>query len=189
MSMNNGEFQSHAQQLNELVERTNGLSDENARSVALQLLQSVMDLHGAVITRVVETLTDSGEAGRKSLAELGRDPLICGLLVLYGVHPVAMEERIANAIEGVRPQLQKQGGSVELLGISDSAVRLKLQHAANGGNAPAEKMKHVIEQAILEAAPEVVQIVVEGAPSPGFVPLESIQQNTQKVNRYEESAA
>ncbi len=102
------------------------LRDEEARTTALELLQSMMDLHGAVISRIVEVL-NSSEAGRASLAKLGCDPLVCGLLVLYGVHPVALEDRVARAVESVRPQLRKHGGSAELIAIADDVVRVKIQ--------------------------------------------------------------
>ena len=85
-----------------LVQRVSALADEDARTTALELLQSMMDLHGAVVSRIVEVL-DASEAGRTSLAKLGNDPLVCGLLVLYGVHPVALEERVARAVESAPP--------------------------------------------------------------------------------------
>jgi len=72
------------------VERVNSISDEGARTTSLELLQSLMDLHGAAMFRVVELLTGS-EGGRASLTKLGDDPLICGLLVLYGIHPLPLE--------------------------------------------------------------------------------------------------
>ena len=80
--------------------------DAGARTTSLELLQSVMDHHGAVVSRMVELL-DASETGRTSLAKLGSDPLVCGLLVLYGVHPVALSDRVARAVELAGPQLRK----------------------------------------------------------------------------------
>lgn len=196
----NSEFQTHAERIEKLVQRVSGLADEEARGTALELLQSMMDLHGAVISRVVEVLNAS-EAGRASLAKLGCDPLVCGLLVLYGVHPVALEDRVARAIENVRPQLRKHSGSAELIGIADAVVRVKIQSSGHGCGSSADALKSTVEQAILEAAPEVVQVLVEGVPAPaaGFVPLNLVQPATaqpavaqpamKEENSYEESAA
>jgi Fe-S cluster biogenesis protein NfuA len=149
-----------------------------------------MDLHGAVVSRIVEVL-DSGETGRASLAKLGSDPLVCGLLVLYGVHPVSLEDRVRNAVESVRPQLYKNGGSAELLEIADAIVRIKIESSGHGCGSTPEKLKATVEQAILEAAPEVVEIAVEGIPSTsvGFVPVNLIQPAMKEENNYEESAA
>jgi Fe-S cluster biogenesis protein NfuA len=189
--MNSGEFQAHTEQIEQLVQRVSALPDEDARTTALELLQSLMDLHGAAVARIVEVLSDSGEAGRSALSKLGSDPLVCGLLVLYGVHPLSLEERVAKAIEKVSPQLHKQSGSIELVGVTDGVVRVKLQSSAQGCGSSPDKLKSLVEQTIRELAPEVVEIVAEGLPSSisGFVPLNMIQSVTREENKYEKSTA
>ncbi len=184
------EFQAHTERIEEMVQRVSGLADDAARTCALELLQSIMDLHGAVVSRLVEVLNAS-EAGRASLAKLGCDPLVCGLLVLYGVHPVALEDRVARAVENAAPQLRKHGGSAELMAVADAVVRVKIQSSGHGCGSSADALKSTLEQAILEAAPEVVQVVAEGMPSTaGFVPLNLIQPAMKKEEKsYEESAA
>src|ERR1700741_1027600 len=106
--MDNAEFQQHTQKVEQLVQRVNALTDADARTAALDLMQGLMDLHGSAITRIVEVLADSGDAGHSSLATLGRDPLISGLLILYGVHPVPLADRVADALARVAPKLRKQ---------------------------------------------------------------------------------
>jgi Fe-S cluster biogenesis protein NfuA len=186
--MNNSEFQAHTEQIERLVQRVAEVKDENARNAAIDLLQSLMDLHGAAMARIVELLSDSGDAGRSSLAKIGSDPLICGMLVLYGIHPVVLEDRVRRAIEEVRPKLQKHGGTVELIGIADAVVRVKIQSSGNGCSSSPEKLKLAVEQAILEAAPEV-KIVTDGVPDSAFVPLTTLQSASKKDNLYEESTA
>ena len=90
--------------------------DAGARTTSLELLQSVMDHHGAGVSRMVEPL-DASETGRTSLAKLGSDPLVCGLLVLYGVHPVAFSDRVARAVELAGLNSASIGGSAELLAV------------------------------------------------------------------------
>lgn len=189
--MNNSEFQAHTQKIEQLVECVNALSDADARTTALELLQSLMDLHGAVLARLVELMGESGDLGNALLAKLGDDPLICGLLVLYGVHPVDFETRVTRALETIRLRLKKQGGEVALIGISDARVRVKIRSSGQGRGSSPDALKQTVEQAILEAAPEVIEIVVEGtaAVNSGFVPLNMIQPATKKENTYEESAA
>lgn len=193
-ALGNTEFQACTGRVERLVERAGALEDAAARTIALDLLQSVMDLHGAALSRIVELL-DATEAGRASLGRLGADPLICGLLVLYGVHPVPLEERLARALENLAPQLRKHSGSAELTGISEGVVRVKLDSSGHGcGNSP-DALRTMLEQAILEAAPEAVEVAVEGIHSAasGFVPLTLIQPapkvETKEENQYEESAA
>jgi len=175
--MTNGEFQAHAEQIERMVERVNELSDEDARTAALELMQSLMDLHGAALARIVEVLSDSGDAGRNSLASLGSDPLVCGLMVLYGVHPLSLGDRVARAIDKVRPQVHKQGGKVELLDVSDGLVRVSIHSSGNGCHSSPDALRSAVEQAIREAAPEVIDIVAEGVASSatGFIPVTMIQ--------------
>jgi len=185
--MDNNEFQAHTEQVEKLLQRANALTDENARATALELLQAVMDLHAPAMSRIVELLSGS-EADRASLSKLATDPLICGLLVLYGIHPTPLEQRVADAIEKLRPGLQKQGAGVEVLRIGDDGIRVKVETRAHGLAASPEKIRQALEQAILEVAPEVAHLTIEGVAPSGFVPLNQIQTVT-KEKAYEESTA
>lgn len=189
--MNDAEFQQHAEKIEQLVQRITAISDEDGRASALELMQSLMDLHGTGLTRIVEVLSESGEAGRSSLAKLGSDPLVCGLLVLYGVHPVPVNDRVAGAIEKVAPQLRKQNGKVELLDVKDGVVRVAIQTSGDGCHSSPEALKRTVEQAIREAAPEIVEVLAEGVTqsSTGFVPLNMIQSASSEEKKYEESTA
>jgi Fe-S cluster biogenesis protein NfuA len=189
--MNNNEFQARTEQIYRLVQRVTAFKDDDARVTSLELLQSMMDLHGAAMARMVELLADSGEAGRKSLAKLSDDPLICGLLVVYGIHPVELKERIVHAIEKVRPQLRKQSGSVEIIEVGDDTARVKIQNSGHSCGSSVETLKAMVEQAIFEAAPEIVSIVVEGSgpERSGFVSLERIQPANKEEMKYEKSTA
>jgi len=189
--MENAEFQRHAEQVEDRLERVNSISDEGARTTALELMQSLMDLHGAGLTRVVEVLSETGESGREALAKLGSDPLICGLLVLYGIHPVALEERIASALERVAPQLRKRSGAVELVGVNEGVVRVAIRSSGNGCHSSPEELQKMVEQAIREAAPEIEEVRDENAgnTNTGFVPLNMLQPANSEEKKYEESAA
>jgi hypothetical protein len=186
--MISGEFQKSTQRISELVERVSALPESEARSSALELLQSLMDLHGAAVSRMLEVISESGDAGNSLLSKLGSDPLICGLLVLYGIHPVSLEERVSGAIEKLRAQLGKQGRTLELVSIREGVVRLKVYTESRGSRSSADKAKLLIQQTILEAAPEVIEIIIEGLNSADFVPIDMIQPASEEET-YEESAA
>lgn len=171
--MNNSEFHAHTEKLERLLQQVNDLRDEEAQSVALQLMQAIMDLHGAALSRITEVLASSGETARHALAIVADDPLVCGLLVLYGIHPLTLEDRVLGAMEKIKPKLQKLGTSLELTGIDDSTVRLRVLGSRTDHSAP--KMQETIEQAVREAAPEVAEVAIEGLPVSGFVALTDIQ--------------
>ena len=186
--MDNSEFQKHTQRVDELVQRLTALPESDARTTSLELLQSLMDLHGAAMSRIVELLSESGDAGHKALSKLGADPMVCGLLVLYGIHPVSIEERVKAAIQKLNSQLAKRRSSVTLSDVTETVVRVAVLSQPHGHGSPDQKLKPTIEQAILEAAPEVAEIIIEGLSSPDFILLNMIQPAKEDTT-YEESAA
>jgi hypothetical protein len=168
--MNNSEFEAYTQRIERALDEVNTLADDRARGSATALIEALMDLHGAAMARIVELLSES----RESLAKLADDPLICGMLVLYGVHPLSLEDRIERTVEKLRAKLQKQGTSLELVSTDNNVVRIKIQNSQPGAQANGA-VQSAIEQAIREAAPEVVEIAIAGLQPSGFVPLNMIQ--------------
>jgi Fe-S cluster biogenesis protein NfuA/nitrite reductase/ring-hydroxylating ferredoxin subunit len=164
-----------------LVHEIENMPDPAARSLSKQLVQSLMDLHGAALERTLEVVRRSGDTGRQIIDELGRDELVRNLLLLYGLHPVDLQTRILQALEKSRPYLRSHGGNVEFVGLSDSgAVTLRLEGSCHSCPSSAVTLQSTAEQAIYEAAPDVTAIIVEGviqevAATAGFVPLATLQ--------------
>lgn len=185
------EFQQRAERVQQAIERVHARLVGDEGDIALELLQAAMDLHGAALARVVELLKGAGTAGEVQLARLGNDPTICGLLVLYGLHPATLEERVAAALERLRPRLQKQGTAVELLGVADGRVRLRVEATRQGCGSNADAVRQMVEQAVLEVAPEAEQVAIElpAKPAAGFVPLNTLQPAKSEEKSYEKSTA
>ena len=127
-----------------------------------EIVQCVMDMHGAVLERIFDQVAESPESGTTLIDSLAKDDLIASLLILYGLHPLDIETRVAEALEKVRPYLHSHGGNVELLGLDDGVVRLRLQGSCHGCPSSAMTLKSTIEEAIMEKAPDVAGIDVEG---------------------------
>jgi Fe-S cluster biogenesis protein NfuA len=163
------------QQIDELTRKVETMSDPEARANAVELLQSLMEFHGAGIERMMEIAAETGEAGQAIINDFGRDEMVAGMLLLYGLHPVAIEDRVLQALDKVRPYLASHGGNVEVLGIEDGVVRLRLQGSCKSCPSSSMTLKLAIEEAIYEAAPDVMAIEAEGVsetPAPtGFVTL------------------
>jgi len=164
------EFQRRLESIEAVIRQIEAAADPNVRTASRELVQLVMELHGAGLERILEILRAGGEAGQSLLGNLGRDDMVSSLLVLYGLHPLGLEERVQQAVEKANRQMRSRDGTVELLGIEDGAVRLQLK--ANG-HGPA--LKEVIEAAIYQAAPDLVSLVIDGAEEKqAFVPLEML---------------
>ncbi|GAC1428219.1 MAG: hypothetical protein NVS1B11_07600 [Terriglobales bacterium] len=169
------EFQVKVQRIGELVGELENISDAEARAGAKALVQLILDLHSAGFERVMETVAKNGDSGQRLIDELGRDPLVSSLLVLYGLHPLDLEARVAQAVDRVRPQVRKGGGELDLLGTENGTVRLHLQVTGHGCGSTGKTLKAMVEGALYEAAPDMSRLLIEGLDeqtgSTGFVPL------------------
>lgn len=168
------------QRIDGLLHQLDTMPDPDARASAVELVQSLMELHGAGLERMMEISAESGVPGHAIIDGFARDDLVGGLLLLYGLHPLDLETRVMQALDKVRPYLESHGGNVEVLGIEDGVVRLRLQGSCKSCPSSSMTLKLAIEEAIYEAAPDVTAIEAEGvleqvaAPS-GFVPLGRIR--------------
>lgn len=157
----------------EIIERTiaelDATTDPGLRASVQRLVESILELHGRSLERLLEIVHASGIAGPPIIDQFGRDPLVSSLMLLHSLHPLTLEERVLHALDKVRQELQTKRAEVELIDIVDGAIRVRLL----GG--PEEKA--AVERAILDAAPDMTGLDVEGAVESvvGFVPLASLR--------------
>jgi Fe-S cluster biogenesis protein NfuA len=174
------ELQRKLARVERLIEQAEALTDNGLRDQVRELVQHLLDFHGAGLARMVRQIAALGPSGRELLEAWTRDDLIASLLLLYDLHPQELEVRVRGALDRVRPYLQSHGGNVEYLGLAEGVVRLRMQGKCNGCPSSEATARSTIEEAIFAAAPEVSGIEVEGvvAATPratsGFVPLEQV---------------
>ncbi len=144
------------QALNELQ----ATADPRSLNLAEELLRLVSELYGAGLARMAEI---TRARAPELIADFAADELVASLLLVQGLHPDPLEVRVEGALESIRPFLGRHGGDVELLAIDDvlGAVKLRLLGTCDGCPSSAATLQGAVEAAILEAAPEVTQIVVE----------------------------
>ena len=147
---------------------------------SVRLVQLVTELYGAALTRIVEladqTLVDDAPRFLRRMAD---DDLVASLLVVHGLHPDGLAQRVAAALDGVRPFLGGHGGDVELLDIDEgaAAVHLRLLGSCDGCPSSAITLRQTVERAIFDAAPEIVIIDVD---EPAAQPVSSAVTFTRK---------
>src|SRR5580692_2146534 len=117
------EFQQRLQSIERLLGEIEGAADPSLRTSVQQLVQLVMDLHGAGIERMLELVRADATGGEGLIYKLGRDELVASLLVLYGLHPLDLEARVVEALDKARARLRSHQGEAELLSIQDGTVR------------------------------------------------------------------
>jgi Fe-S cluster biogenesis protein NfuA/nitrite reductase/ring-hydroxylating ferredoxin subunit len=151
-----------AGRIDALLEAVDGFPDAAARDTATELVQSLVDLYGEGLARIMAR-ADGLAAG------LAEDELVAHLLILHGLHPVPLAERVRGALEEVRPYLASHDGDVELLDIEEGVVRLRLTGSCSGCPSSAVTLKLAVEDAIHKVAPDVERIEAEGAAAPAPV--------------------
>lgn len=167
--------------IEELIRKIERLPDPEARANAIALVQALMEFHSAGLERFMEIVADAGDPGYRIFDSFAGDDVVSSLLLLYGLHPLPLETRVTQALDKVRPYLDSHGGNVELLGITDGIVRLRMQGSCKSCPSSSMTLKLAIEEAIYAAAPDVTSIEAEGVTEQpqrtGFVQLGSSRSN------------
>jgi Fe-S cluster biogenesis protein NfuA len=177
------EFQDRLKSIERLLGEIEAVADPNLRSSVQELLQLVMDLHGAGLERTLELIAAAPDGGEKMIQKLGRDELVSSLLILYGLHPESLEARLAQALDKVRSKLRTHEGEVELLGLQEGAVRLRLQARGQGCGSTPQALKEIVENVLYQGVPDMTSLVIEGAEEKqGFVPLGMLQKTSALEN-------
>src|SRR5437764_575809 len=145
-------------EIERMLEALETIHDAGARELATALVQAIVELYGAGLERIVEEVAAHDRDG--VLAErLVGDELVAHLLLMHGLHPVALEDRIVHALAEVRPYLESHGGDVELLGVEESVLRVRLQGSCSGCPSSTMTLKLAIENAVHKHAPEIESVV------------------------------
>jgi Fe-S cluster biogenesis protein NfuA len=146
--------------IEQLLDELHATADPVACERATELLRLVTDLYGGGLERV---LTLAREQSPGLVARLLDDDLVASLLLVHGLHPESVPARVEQALESVRPFLATHDGDVELLDVDVDmgAVHLRLLGSCDGCPSSTMTLRTAVEQAINEAAPEIVIIDVE----------------------------
>src|SRR5580692_11812563 len=138
----------------------------SAAGTAEELVRLLVGMYGDGLVAIMAALAQEGEPGRAVMDRLTEDPLVEGLLLLHGLHPLDVDTRIQRALDQVRPYLGSHAGGVQYLGVRDGVARLRLEGSCHGCPSSTATVQLAIAGAITDAAPEVTDVVVEGMTAP-----------------------
>lgn len=140
-----------------------------ARESAEALVQTIVGLYGKGLERVLEIAYDSsGDRADALFENLVADPFVETLLCLHDLHPVAVADRVAAALDSVRPYLASHEGGVEIAAIEDGVVVLRLEGSCDGCPSSTATVKLAVEKAILERVPEIHEVRALGSAPEGL---------------------
>jgi hypothetical protein len=171
------EFQKRVQKIGNLVHDLETIADPASRAAAKELLQLLMDLHGTGLERILEVVFESGESGPRIIDELGQDPLVSSLLILYGLHPDELQTRVERKLQQIASKIHKMGAEAKLVSINGGDVRVRARIEGHACGSTSRTVQSIVEEAIYEAAPDLTSLVIEGLEEPadsGFIAVEKL---------------
>ncbi len=123
------------------------------RDRVFELLDGIDALHRLALTRLGATLGDDVERLRSD------DPAVEWLFNAYGVG--ANDPTMAvQALEPMKPYLAEHGGDVEVLGVTNGVVRVKMVGACSGCTSASVTLREGVEEALRSGLPGFVAIDV-----------------------------
>ena len=171
------EFQQQVRQLGKLIAQFDQMPDGPQKNACRELVQLLMDVHGAGLERIMEIVFASAGPGHDTIDKLGRDTIAGSLLLLYSLHPDDLETRVHKAIEQIRPRLRKLSCSVELAGIVEGTVQIRVTTSGHACGSSTRDVRAILEEGVYELAPDLTSLEILGLDEPsnsGFVALESL---------------
>jgi Fe-S cluster biogenesis protein NfuA len=146
----------------ELLGSLDEIADPVAQSRVQELIGTVLELYGAGLERILGILQDAGDPALPIRDALLDDGIVASLLLIHGLYPIPLEERVTQALDSMRPFLASHGGNVELVSLEEGVARLRLQGSCDGCPSSAATLENALKEALDEAAPDLLGLEVEG---------------------------
>jgi len=152
-----------AQRIEALLQIVEAFPDQEARSTTEELIQAVLGMYGQGLARMLELTAQSGMTGQDLLELLARDERVGAILLLHGLHPQPMAERVAEALNALQTYLSKHDGKAELLRVERGNAYVRLEHTGSGCASTLQLLQTKLEEALYEAVPDLENLHIEGA--------------------------
>jgi hypothetical protein len=87
-----------AERIEALIQKVATFADPHARETTEELIQSLLEMYGEGLSRILEITTQTEASGLALIEVLSKDELVSSLFLLHGLHPIDIETRIAQAL-------------------------------------------------------------------------------------------
>jgi hypothetical protein len=139
--------------------------DARTREQVEELVGLLVRLYGEGLARIVEllgTLDDRTGGDPHDIAELlTSDELVSSLLILHGLHPLPVDERVRGAIAALGPA----GDGVRLVGVAADGVAT-LELTPTGCGSSVANRRRELEHALTVAVPDLTGVEIRELPRP-----------------------
>lgn len=171
------EFRERVGRIESLLQDLESYSDPALRARATELVETLMEFHGAGLDRILEIIARAGEPGAGILPLLARDPIVGSLMLLYDLHPDPFETRVGRGIEKAQSFLAPHGARLDVLEVGAGIIRARIVPGARTCASTLHDLESGVRDLLLDAAPDAAEIAIQNAagPASGFVPLATLQ--------------
>ena len=160
------ELLERTKRIQDLMERIERLPNPAARALLQDCLESLLVMYGDGLGRLMAILRQDGSAtGEQLLAQVLKDSHVRGLLLIHGLHPLSLEQRLKQALDQVRPYMQSHGGTVELLSLNGDFARLRLEGSCKSCPSSRVTLELAVRKALEENCPDLAGFDVENSSS------------------------
>ena len=170
------ELRAAADLTDQLIQEFEEHPDQEVREKVFQLLNAVDRLHRPGVVALMQFLESKRLWG--IIEQARSDPAIRTLLELYDLIPQTDEQQVQKALDLVRPYMQSHGGEIDVLGVTDGVVRVRLKGSCHGCSGSAVTLKRGVEEALKEGFLGFKGLEVEEPPpatdGPSFISLEEV---------------
>lgn len=160
------------------LERLERLEDERTREEVFELLEGVDLLHRQALSRLLELVAALG--GQALIQRVAEDPVVHVLLEMYDLPKLDERAQVERALQTVYPDVKSRGGTLEVLGVEQGSVRVRLSESCGSCPGSAGRLKQLVEDAIRDGFPEFTQLVTEESVPP---PKQSLQVGRLPLHR------
>lgn len=146
------------------IERMEEIEDEATREEVFALLEGIDVLHRQGLGRILDLIASLG--GEQAVGRISQDPVVRTLLRMYDLPEADERSQVERALEGVYPYFESHGGKLDLLGVENGRVRVRLSGSCEGCPGTATTLQRVVEEALKEGFPGFKELVAEAPPPP-----------------------
>jgi hypothetical protein len=161
-------FDQRFERVESLLAELSRATDPLVERVAREVLGTVLELHRRGLERLLELAAQS-EGVRESLAH---DPRVSAMLLLHGLHPVPLVDRVSRVLDALRERFQSKVQNVDLEVRDSTAVIVRVTPMASACGSTRQSLQKDISLALLSAVPDAESVLVELVePAPALVTL------------------
>lgn len=156
--MDPSELHELSEQLDGILEGIQERAEPEVAAAVAELLEGLQRVHAEGLRRIAELLTEAPELFDRALDE----PVVSNLFFLYDLAVVDAEERVREALEAARVMVGSHGGELEVLGVEEGRVRLRVDWSHDSVSRELDTLRKGIEWALRERLPGFREVEIEG---------------------------